>query len=87
MIAADTGVRSATGAWNRVGFNCLILGPTGVEKTWIVCAFAQQACRQGFTTRYLHAPRLFEELPPRPHRRRLPQAHAQHCQDRPVTAR
>jgi hypothetical protein len=26
------------------------------------CALAQQACRQGFTTRYLRAPRLFEEL-------------------------
>jgi DNA replication protein DnaC len=38
------------------------MGPTGVGKTWLACAPAQQACRQGFTTRYLRAPRLFEEL-------------------------
>jgi DNA replication protein DnaC len=52
----------ATGQWIREGLNCLILGPTGVGKTWIACALARQACRQGFTTRYLRAPRLFEEL-------------------------
>jgi DNA replication protein DnaC len=33
-----------------------------VGKTWIACALAQQACRQGYTTRYLRTPRLFEEL-------------------------
>ena len=52
----------ATGQWLREGLNCLILGPTGVGKTWLAWALAQQACRQGFTTRYLRAPRLFEEL-------------------------
>lgn len=52
----------ATGQWIREGLNLLILGPTGVGKTWIACALAQQACRQGYTTRYLRTPRLFEEL-------------------------
>jgi len=52
----------ATGQWVREGLNLLILGPTGVGKTWIGCALAHQACRQGYTTRYLRAPRLFEEL-------------------------
>lgn len=52
----------ATGQWIRQGLNLLILGPTGVGKTWIACALAQQACRQGFTTRYLRATRLFEDL-------------------------
>lgn len=52
----------AQGQWIREGLNLLILGPTGVGKTWIACALAQQACRQGLTTRYLRAPRLFEEL-------------------------
>ncbi len=52
----------ATGQWVREGLNLLILGPTGVGKTWIACALAHQACRQGDTTRYLRAPRLFEEL-------------------------
>ena len=31
-------------------------------KTWIACALAQKACREGYTTRYLRLPRLFEEL-------------------------
>jgi DNA replication protein DnaC len=52
----------ATGQWIREGLNCLILGPTGIGKTWLACALAHQACRQGFTTRYLRAPRLFEDL-------------------------
>lgn len=51
-----------TGQWLREGLNLLILGPTGVGKTWIACALAQHACRQGYTTRYLRVPRLFEEL-------------------------
>jgi DNA replication protein DnaC len=52
----------ASGQWLREGLNLLILGPTGVGKTWIACALAQQACRQGHSTRYLRVPRLFEEL-------------------------
>lgn len=52
----------ANGQWIREGLNLMILGPTGVGKTWIACALAHQACRQGHTTRYLRAPRLFEEL-------------------------
>lgn len=55
-------IQLATGQWIREGLNLLILGPTGVGKTWIACALAQQACRQGFTIRYLRAPRLFEGL-------------------------
>ncbi len=52
----------ATGQWLREGLNLLLLGPTGIGKTWIACALAQQACRQGYSTRYLRAPRLAEEL-------------------------
>lgn len=52
----------ATGQWIREGLNLLIFGPTGVGKTRIACALAQQACRQGRTVRYLRASRLFEEL-------------------------
>lgn len=52
----------ATGQWLREGLNLLLLGPTGVGKTWLACALAQQACRQGYSTRYLRAPRLTEEL-------------------------
>jgi DNA replication protein DnaC len=48
--------------WIREGLNLIINGPTGVGKTWIACALAHKACREGFTAQYLRLPRLFEEL-------------------------
>jgi len=48
--------------WVREGLNLIIHGPTGVGKTWIACALAQKACREGYTALYLRLPRLFEEL-------------------------
>jgi len=54
--------QSATGEWIRDGLNAILVGPTGVGKTWIACALAHHACRQGHTVRYLRLPRLFEEL-------------------------
>jgi DNA replication protein DnaC len=48
--------------WIRHGHSVLITGATGCGKTWIACALAQQACRQGFSALYVRLPRLFEEL-------------------------
>jgi len=48
--------------WIRCGQNLLIHGATGCGKTFLGCAFAHQACRQGLSALYLRAPRLFEEL-------------------------
>jgi DNA replication protein DnaC len=48
--------------WLRHGHNVLITGATGVGKTWLACALAQQAARSGFTVAYMRAPRLLEEL-------------------------
>ena len=48
--------------WIRHGHSVLITGATGCGKTWIACALAQQACRQGFSVLYVRVPRLFEEL-------------------------
>jgi DNA replication protein DnaC len=48
--------------WLRNGHNVLITGATGVGKTWLACALAQQAARSGFTVLYMRAPRLLEEL-------------------------
>ncbi len=48
--------------WLRHGHNVLITGATGVGKTWLACALAQQAARCGFSALYLRAPRLLEEL-------------------------
>ena len=52
----------AGGDWLRHGHNVLITGATGVGKTWLACALAQQAARAGFSVLYLRAPRLLEEL-------------------------
>jgi len=48
--------------WLKEGLNLIIHGPTGVGKTWIACALAHKACREGFSAQYLRLPRLFEEL-------------------------
>ncbi len=50
------------GDWLRHGHNVLITGATGVGKTWLACALAQQAARSGFTVLYTRAPRLLQEL-------------------------
>ena len=49
--------------WVKKHLNILITGPTGVGKTWIACALAQKACREGFSSLYLRLPRLLQELP------------------------
>jgi DNA replication protein DnaC len=52
----------AAGDWIRYAQNCLITGPTGVGKSYLACALAQKACRDGFKTLYFYAPKLFREL-------------------------
>lgn len=42
--------------------NVLITGPTGVGKTFLACALAQKACREGYTVQYLRLSRLLEDL-------------------------
>jgi len=48
--------------WIRQHQNLLIHGATGCGKTFLGCALAHQACRQGLSALYLRAPRLFDEL-------------------------
>lgn len=48
--------------WIRQHHNLLIHGATGCGKTFLGCALAHQACRQGLSALYLRAPRLFDEL-------------------------
>lgn len=58
----STMAKLATGAWLREHLNCLITGPAGVGKSFIACALAHQACREGMYVRYLRLPRLLNEL-------------------------
>lgn len=52
----------ASGEWLRAHQNLTITGACGCGKTWLACALAHQACRQGLPALYVRAPRLFEEL-------------------------
>lgn len=42
--------------------NLLITGSTGVGKSYLACAFAQRACRTGYSAFYIRAPQLYHEL-------------------------
>lgn len=55
-------MRLAGCQWIKEHNNLIITGPTGVGKTYLACAFAQKACRQGFNTLYLRMTKLFEDL-------------------------
>lgn len=48
--------------WISAHRNVLITGPTGVGKTFIGCALAHLACREGFSALYVRLPRLLPEL-------------------------
>lgn len=50
------------GQWVAQHRNCLITGPTGAGKTYLACALAHQACRDGHRVCYYYAPKLFREL-------------------------
>jgi DNA replication protein DnaC len=48
--------------WIKDANNVLIIGPTGVGKTYLACALAHKACRQGYSALYVRLPRLLHEL-------------------------
>jgi len=52
----------ATCRWIKEHLNVLITGASGVGKTWIACALAHQACREGYSALYLRLPRLLHDV-------------------------
>ena len=52
----------ADGRWVRDHLNVLICGPTGVGKSWIGCALAHSACRNGHSALYVRVSRLLSAL-------------------------
>ncbi len=56
-------VRSlATCAWVRAQQNVIVLGPTGVGKSFLSGALVNAACRSGFRALYVRVPRLVHQL-------------------------
>lgn len=48
--------------WVANHLNVLVTGPTGVGKTYLACALAHKACREGYSACYMRLPRLLQEL-------------------------
>ena len=52
----------ATCRWIADHRSLLVTGPCGVGKSWLSCALAQKACRDGYSVHYARVPRLFADL-------------------------
>lgn len=52
----------AGGDWIRQRHNLIMTGATGCGKTYLACALAHKACRDGFRCLYYHFPTLVREL-------------------------
>ena len=49
-------------SWVQEHRNCIITGPTGIGKSYLVCALGHQACRDGLRAQYFYTPKLFRSL-------------------------
>lgn len=49
-------------AWVAEHQNIFLLGACGVGKSWLACALAEKACRDGFSAFFIRTPKLFREL-------------------------
>lgn len=49
-------------AWVEKHENVFVCGPTGVGKSYLACALAQKACRDGYSVYFTRAAALFRDL-------------------------
>jgi DNA replication protein DnaC len=49
-------------AWVQNHEHIFVLGPTGVGKSFVACALAQKACRDGYSALFTRAAALFRDL-------------------------
>jgi DNA replication protein DnaC len=52
----------ATCAWIQQRQNLVIIGPTGIGKSWLADAFAERACRAGYSAYRVRVARLLYDL-------------------------
>lgn len=48
--------------WVKDHANCLVVGPTGIGKTYIACALGHKVCMEGYTAIYFRLPKLLDDL-------------------------
>lgn len=48
--------------WVKARRNVIFTGPTGLGKSWLACALADKACREGYTSYYARVPTFLHEL-------------------------
>jgi DNA replication protein DnaC len=61
-LSRDLLLSLAQNAWVAAKQNVIITGPTGSGKTFIACALANSACRDGMSAFYIRLPRLLQEM-------------------------
>jgi len=52
----------AQNQWVKSHHNILVTGPTGAGKSYLACALAQKACRDGHSVLYQRLPRLLQDI-------------------------
>jgi DNA replication protein DnaC len=52
----------ATCEWIREHHHLVMIGPTGIGKSWLACGLGHKACREGLSALYKRASRLFADL-------------------------
>ena len=50
------------GDWINRHQNLIVIGPTGIGKSWLACALGHKACRDDRSVFYQRVPRLFDAL-------------------------